>query len=104
MNEEETLAGKPEVPLPVSADEKPKGQPPPTDLPPERKMPTTPAQEIRFNIPLSGVDEPYVILDTQERSPEARTSDHDEQGKYSRLDYFVDDTTSRLIKETTIAI
>lgn len=32
---------------------------------------TTPAQEIRFNIPFSGVDEPYVILDTQERSPEA---------------------------------
>lgn len=36
-----------------------------------KKTPTTPAQEIRFNIPFSGVDKPYVILDTQERSPEA---------------------------------
>ena len=36
-----------------------------------KKTPTTPAQEIRFNIPFSGLDEPYVILDTQERSPEA---------------------------------
>jgi hypothetical protein len=53
--------------------EKLEGQTPPssTDAQPRKKTPTSPAQEIRFNIPFSGVDEPYVILDTQERSPEA---------------------------------
>ena len=43
----------------------------PTDSSARKTTPTTPSQEIRFNIPFSGVDEPYVILDTQERSPEA---------------------------------
>jgi hypothetical protein len=67
--------------IPTPAKEKFEGQAPPntpTDAPPRKTTPTTPAQEIRFNIPLSGVDEPYVILDTQERSPEA-ISEHDTQ-------------------------
>ena len=74
--DDETPAIQPEVLLtiPAPAKEKSEGQTAqstPTDVSPRKTTPTTPSQEIRFNIPFSGVDEPYVILDTQERSPEA---------------------------------
>lgn len=42
-----------------------------TGMSPRKMTPTTPSQEIHFNIPFCGVDEPYIILNSQERSPDA---------------------------------